>query len=465
MMQITCNNCGKKYRVDESKIKGEKARLKCKACENIIVVSKPALARATVPPNKTDSSPAAPLDNKTDPTVEERAAAIEREEQAVDGADTAAAGPSEEPSDDDSTPVPVKQKVRFSLFTKIILIMLLISLLPFAIFWGIAYKETVNRIHNETDQFFSLTADSLGTQVDGWIDSNILILNSAAELPDIKSMNRPIQERVLRDLQKKYPYMYLVFTVGLDGRNTARSDDVPLKDYSDRQYYKDIAQGKSVSWQTLIGKTSKKPALVISVPIKTGNQLVGVMAAAMNIDELSKYIAKWKRGQTGFAFLLDEKGKVVAHQVQSYVQTQKNLNSHPLIAAYRKGKRPSLTTEFTNENGKPSYGYVKEIARGWTIALQQENTEVFAAIKRVQWVALILLAVTIVVVSLIAYVSARNIVTPIMKLTEVAERMSLGDLNMQINISSKDEIGLLAQAIKRMQTSLRLAMDRLRRKR
>ena len=72
---------------------------------------------------------------------------------------------------------------------------------------------------------------------------------------------------------------------------------------------------------------------------------------------------------------------------------------------------------------------------------------------------------TIVIVSFIAWISARAIVTPIMKLTEVAERMSLGDLNMQINIPSKDEIGLLAQAIKRMQTSLRLAMERLRRKR
>jgi HAMP domain-containing protein len=37
--------------------------------------------------------------------------------------------------------------------------------------------------------------------------------------------------------------------------------------------------------------------------------------------------------------------------------------------------------------------------------------------------------------------SARTIVTPIAKLTDVAERMSLGDLNMQINIPSKDEIG------------------------
>jgi len=36
---------------------------------------------------------------------------------------------------------------------------------------------------------------------------------------------------------------------------------------------------------------------------------------------------------------------------------------------------------------------------------------------------------------------------------------------MKINIPSTDEIGFLGQAIKRMQTSLRLAMERLRQKR
>ena len=468
MMQITCDNCGKKYRVDESKIKGDKARLKCKACESIIVVTKPPPSQASGPQNKDISQPAAALDHQTEPTPGDQATEEEIEKPVqphADQTDTTGSRSAAGTTDEDATPGLAKQKVRFGLFTKIILIMLLISLLPFVVFWGIAYKETVNRIRNESDQFFTLTAESLGTQVDGWIGNNILILDSATELPDIKSMDRPSQERVLRDLQNKYPYMYLVFTVGLDGRNVARSDDVPLKDYSDRQYYKDIIQGKSLSWQTLIGKTSKKPALVISVPIKTGDRLVGVLAAAMTIDDLSKYIAKWKRGNSGFAFLLDEKGKVVAHQVQSYVESQKNLNSHPLIAAYRKGNWTNFTANFTSEKGKPSYGHVREIGRGWTIALQQEDAEVFAAIKRVQWVALILLAATVVLVSLIAWFSARAIVTPITKLTEVAERMSLGDLNMQINIPSKDEIGLLAQAIKRMQTSLRLAMERLRRKR
>jgi len=68
-------------------------------------------------------------------------------------------------------------------------------------------------------------------------------------------------------------------------------------------------------------------------------------------------------------------------------------------------------------------------------------------------------------VLIIAWFSARAIVIPIMNLTDAAERMSLGELNVKIDVKSKDEIGLLAQAVGRMQTSLRLAMNRLRRKR
>jgi methyl-accepting chemotaxis protein len=75
------------------------------------------------------------------------------------------------------------------------------------------------------------------------------------------------------------------------------------------------------------------------------------------------------------------------------------------------------------------------------------------------------LAITALLAAVIAWFSARSLVTPIMKLTDASERMSLGDLNVKIDVRSRDEIGLLAQAIVRMQTSLRMAMDRLRKKR
>ena len=40
-MLAICEECSKKYNVDESKIKGERARFACKECGHVIVVTKP----------------------------------------------------------------------------------------------------------------------------------------------------------------------------------------------------------------------------------------------------------------------------------------------------------------------------------------------------------------------------------------------------------------------------------------
>lgn len=461
MMEISCDACGKKYRVDETKMKGEMARVKCKACSSLMVVTKPRPEIIAEPPLDPETiEPSIPADLPEPPitppqpvprSVVERAAPSVMEKPAA--------------AEEDSSAFLSGQKIRFGLFGKIIIVMLIVSLLPFAIFWGITLRETNQRVRTETEKLMAQTAIGLGEQVDGWIDNNVSILRTAANLNEIQSMDRTKQEPILKAIQKEHPWMYLVFTVDYDGMNIARNDNKSLRDYSDRQYYKDVIGGKKLSWQTLIGKTSKKPALVLAVPIKSGERLVGVIAAAMTVDVISNNIANWRQGDTGYAFLVDEKGFVVSHPNKQYVVKRKNLNSHPLIAGFRKKGWRTITSNFNETDSKTAFGHVRSNNYGWALVLQQQEGEVFADYNRTQEFALILLASTVVLVLIIAWFAARAIVTPIMKLTDAAERMSLGELNVKIDIKSKDEIGLLAQAIGRMQTSLRLAMNRLRRKR
>ncbi len=452
MMDITCDACAKKYRVDETKMKGDSAKVKCKACNHIMVITKP----TPTPPDETFR-----FEEAAEPELTKTQKIPRRFiEPSIAAPEQTAELPEEPP------PFYGGQKVRFGLFGKIITVMLIVSLLPFAIFWGITLRETNERIRSDTEALMAQTAQGLGKWIDGWIDNNVSILRTAAKLPEIISMIEGQQKPILETIQKQYDdWMYLVFTVGVDGMNIARSDDVSLKDYSDREYYKSIMLGKNLSWQTLIGKTSEKPSLVLAVPIKSGDQTVGVMAAEMTVDDISKNFGTWKQGETGYAFLVDEKGYVVSHPDKQYVANRKNLDSHPLIANYRKKGWTTITTRFSTANGHPALGHVRSTKFGWALALQQEDSEVFSALNRVQKFALTLLGCTILLVSVIAWFSARAIVTPVMKLTDAAERMSLGELNVKIDIKSRDEIGLLAQAIGRMQTSLRLAMNRLRRKR
>lgn len=352
-------------------------------------------------------------------------------------------------------------KIKFGLTAKVITLMLIVSLVPLLIFAGLTMKQANDRIRNDTERLMALTATDIVSNVDEWIDKNVRVLRALAKMPDIISMTREKQEPLLKAVGKEYPWMYLVFTIGPDGMNVARQDDKALLDYSDRDYYKEVMGGKDLSWQTLIGKTSKKPALIMAVPIKRDDSTTGVMAMAATIEDLSKLVATWKQGETGFAFLVDDKGKVVSHQTEDYVVQQTDLSEYPLIASFKRGQKGIISF---SDRGTPRVGYAKETKYGWTLAMQQDARETLKSLRQTKAFTYILLGMTALMVIVIAWFLGRAIGKPIKKLTEVAERISVGDMGAVINIKSRDEIGNLAEAISRMQDSLRLAIERFRKR-
>lgn len=68
----------------------------------------------------------------------------------------------------------------------------------------------------------------------------------------------------------------------------------------------------------------------------------------------------------------------------------------------------------------------------------------------------------VVVALLLSGIVARSVTGPMAHLADVADRMSLGELDVEIDITSKNEIGQLAESLRRMQASLRSAIERLR---
>jgi HAMP domain-containing protein len=93
--------------------------------------------------------------------------------------------------------------------------------------------------------------------------------------------------------------------------------------------------------------------------------------------------------------------------------------------------------------------------------LEQRIRNLIAGARNI--VAGVLGGTLIIIVSLILfYVS--TITGKIKSLTDVANRISVGELEAQIEVRSNDEIGELADAVSRMQDSIRLSIARLRRR-
>jgi HAMP domain-containing protein len=78
---------------------------------------------------------------------------------------------------------------------------------------------------------------------------------------------------------------------------------------------------------------------------------------------------------------------------------------------------------------------------------------------------LIILGATLLLIGIIVFTYGHRLTGKLKSLTEVTERISVGDLAAEVETKSRDEIGELAEAIARMQDSIRLSIERLRRRR
>lgn len=344
---------------------------------------------------------------------------------------------------------------------KAVIAMLLVGLLPLAVLGAVGLQRQQERIRYEAEQVMQSNAERIAAEVDEWVDKNLRALQTAARLPAVTSLQPEAQTEVLKALAQVYPWMYLVHTIGPDGMNVARSDGKPLTNYADRAYWDEVIHlGKPVSWESVIGRTSKKPALILAVPIKQGERTVGVLSAAMTVEDISRIVGTWRSGRTGTAFLVDQTGKVVAHPEQEFVVKEVSLKEHPLVASIRKTGLPRLLS-FDEKGGREMLGYVQGTRLNWAVAIQQQQEELFAPVRTALLAGLALLAGGALLVAAAAMVSSRLLVQPIVRLTEAADQMSLGELAAPITSTRRDEIGRLAVALERLRKSMRAALRRL----
>jgi len=193
-------------------------------------------------------------------------------------------------------------------------------------------------------------------------------------------------------------------------------------------------------------------------------------------------------GKTGYSFLLMKEGgkityflhpnpKLVGTELTS--MAKKNPDFWRIVQGPKSGERFSRGYYFWKEpDGR--------IERKFMVVMPIPNTPLMVATaiytkeieaplkelksilvstqKRFLWEFFLGGIVTIVIVISLAIVFAMRMTKPVLHLTDVANRISLGELNVPIEITSTDEIGDLADALRRMQVSLRKAIQRLQRR-
>jgi GAF domain-containing protein/HAMP domain-containing protein len=334
----------------------------------------------------------------------------------------------------------------------------LVMILTVPLLIGIAVyisSRAGSEIEAQALQALQKNNQSLATNVSTWLELNALTLQEMTLLPDILGMQADEQRPVLQAVAKTHPYMYLVSTTDLSGLNLARNDDAKLADYSDREWFQNARSGAPITYQSLIGRTTNQPALVVSAPIlNPSGSIVGVGMFAADLANLSEQTRVSAIGQTGYIYILDANDLVLAHPDPAYTTGElKNLGEYPPVAAMRQGQAGLIP--FTDESGVRWRAYVSKLDNGWGIIAQQPEAELLAPVRQFQTTAGILIFIGSVLMFALVWFAIRRNLQPIGTLTSTVSAIAAGDLSRIAEVKSQDEIGVLASTFNKMTAQLR----------
>jgi methyl-accepting chemotaxis protein len=356
-----------------------------------------------------------------------------------------------------------KMKLKLNIFHKVLITLLLVTLVPLCALWYLGNAAAEKELTSNISDNLVSTMNTVATGINAWDETNLRALRQAARSDDMISMDGPRQTPLLSAVGTTYEWSYLVFTTAPDGRNIARNDGGALTNYGDRAYFKAVMGGADVARQVALGKSTGKPSLMIAAPIRNESRaVVGVLAMAMNLGDISRTVTDIKIGTTGHAILLDGENKVVAHGDASKVRTAlQDFSNYPALKVAGITEQPTV---YMVDDVK-MIGFKRVLPQGWSVLVEQEYSEAFATLSKMQHEARLLIGGAIVLVMLVAFLLGKQLTRPINELTAIAEKLSKGQLNVDIPQTSRgDEIGSLARAIERLGISIGMAMDRLRKK-
>ena len=101
--------------------------------------------------------------------------------------------------------------------------------------------------------------------------------------------------------------------------------DNSTADLGDRDYIKKAFQGQTNVSNVLISRATNKPVVMIAAPIKSGNDIVGVLVARKDGVAFSDITDELGYGANGYAYLLGLDGTFYAHNNSEYVLEHRNI--------------------------------------------------------------------------------------------------------------------------------------------
>lgn len=320
------------------------------------------------------------------------------------------------------------------------------------IFSDIKLMELPNHIKAQYGEIVKARANEVSKELKGFVEQITIISKS----PIIRSMDLKKIKAYLPSLvlDNKYRNMTIAYP---DGK--AWSTLIDEFNISDQEQYQRIFMEKdeysiSQPFYSPYVYESDKPIVIISHSVNDEKgEVIGLVNSVINIEFLNQIVREMNLKETGYGWIINRDGLVVAHP-DSNIPLQKNIknyisdnNTINEILSNESG-----AFEYLDVNGEKMLGFFSNIkgSPNWIFIISISEKEIYKEINGVKNTILAAIIIGLTLVIIFSFFYSNSLSKPILELKEVFEKAANGNLNVLANEEIPNELGIAAKSFNKM---------------
>lgn len=208
---------------------------------------------------------------------------------------------------------------------------------------------------------------------------------------------------------------------------------------------------------TILRQGTNEAVLVMGRPIHEKDRFLGMMAAVVTLEPISKRLQETKLQSGLEAYVVDNMGKLVASYDPDKVAGTDMAANVPIVQkflSWRGQARVAETSIFDMTEGNHvitmlgTYAPAQKL--GWGVIVQRKTSEAFFAVNDMRKQTFRLGVLVVVLSLVIGVLGAKSITRPLDMLTHTARSIAQRDFSQRADVRSRTEFGELAETFNQM---------------
>ena len=335
----------------------------------------------------------------------------------------------------------MKKVKRGKLSKKILSTTMSIMILISAISTGIYYLYTKKTIHELTYNLISLGTEKESVEISKYMTTILAQLNVIADSIETNG----IDEEYIKSLNGKYGLGAGIYLYTSDGRYLDSTDYILEGDVKQREWYKEGQEHTDKFELGHVYKDANSGELIVTATRKISDGTI--ICGDIYLDELSDTLSQLNVIENAKNIVIDlSDSTVIAHSDKDLIGS--NLSDG------------EITENLTSSEGiqdKNDHIICNSKIEGtsWAIISYLDSSTVFKKLNGANIFVISCISVVMIIGLLIQMLLIRKVTKPVSSITKGLTEMIDGNLTVEVETTSNDEIGIMADTLKTYSTKMK----------